>query len=754
MKIDPDSGTLALNRRQLLAAGGGLILGAAGFAAAPRLANAFQIDATPPAPPVPAPPPPSGETVADVAARLNYDLEAIFGFVRDEIHYESYVGVLRGAKGTLWARAGNSADQAVLLGDLLAAAQIPYRFAVGQLDSAQAEGLAANLALTAAEANGHYGDAALAAALKVSGLTEPTESSPALSAGQQAVIDRFDESSRLAIDLALASSETSRSAIADALAVAGIDLPPLGSPSLPDRELNRHVWIQVPDGPSWTDYDPSLPADDGATGPISPVETLETLPDDWHHRLKIAIAADELTSGSIARRETVSFVTASHRAIDVPVALSMASTDELSGLGLSINELFTGQKTIYPSIYADGVTVDASQPLIFATDASSTDDVLSGGTPIAGAMEGETVAVWLVVEITSPDEPPVTVERALLDRVPAEDRAKGTIVAENIAPIKTVPTALGDDTLEQFNVLTVLQTEVARIPPTYALASFGEDKVFGAIGMLGPSLAGFRDTLGMREETGAGFWSYPSAPNLTVFHVTTATAGSEVTRASIAADLLYRRRTSLPLADVAPSATVHPLVLSGVLDAVAEQTLLAPETRGESAEASSYATGPSISGIFEAAVASGLDVRVLATVTDLGGVEADAASQSYMTAALNAGQYVVVPEQPVEGDGEAVLGWWIIDPATGRTRDLFHNGMGSASTQVSMRRFTAIQDLGEYTLLGRAVAWAEANSGALLCLGLGIGFALALANLTLPGGEIAFGVIAGGAAGGAAAACT
>lgn len=752
------------SRRQLITAtgavGGGLALGAAGFTSAPLLAGALQIEATPPAAPVIAPAPPSGETVADVAARLNYDAEAIFAFVRDEIHYESYAGVLRGARGTLWARAGNAADQAVLLGELLAASQIPYRFAVGPLDAAGAEALTANLTLTTGEANRHVDDATVAAYLHAMDLTELPESLPEPDATQQAVFDRFDESSRLAVDLALASSEISRSAIADALAAAGIDLPALTPPSLPDRELNRHAWIQVADGPSWLDYDPSLAVAGEVAAPPTAAETLEVLPDDWHHWIRIAIAADEYAAGTIYRREAVSLVTASHSVVDVPIALSMASANEIAGLGLAINELFTGQTTIYPTIYADGVTVDASQPLIFATDATSTQDVLGSGTPVAGAGDGETVAVWLVVEITSPDESPVVVERALVDRVPVEDRASGTIVAENVAPIRTVPTGLGDDTLEQFNVLTIIHTDVARMSPTTAFAKFGADDVFGALGMLGPTLAGFRDTLGIQEEAAIGSWSYPSAPNITVFHVATATSESDDAKARLTADLVHRRRTSLPLSDVAPSATVHPLVLSGVLDAVAEQMLLAPETRGESPETSSYATGPSIGGIFEAAVQSGLEVRVLTSAADLGEVEADAASQGYITAALNAGLYVVVPEQPVEGNGEPVLGWWIVDPATGRTRDQIQNGMSNASTALSGRRLAAIQAIGEHSFVTRAIAWFVANSRAFLCVGLGVAFAFGFANSAIrlgngsdDVGAVISGGLGGAAAGGAAIAC-
>src|SRR5690349_2303283 len=49
---------------------------------------------------------PAGDPVTDLAESLGHDPQAIFRWVQQEIRYEPYLGVLRGARGTLLARAG------------------------------------------------------------------------------------------------------------------------------------------------------------------------------------------------------------------------------------------------------------------------------------------------------------------------------------------------------------------------------------------------------------------------------------------------------------------------------------------------------------------------------------------------------------------------------------------------------------------------------------------------------------------------
>lgn len=77
---------------------------------------------------------------------LDHDETKIVAFVRDEIRFEQYPGLLRGARGTLSSRAGNALDQAVLLAGLLKDAGFDARIVRGVLSEEQARKLLDGLA--------------------------------------------------------------------------------------------------------------------------------------------------------------------------------------------------------------------------------------------------------------------------------------------------------------------------------------------------------------------------------------------------------------------------------------------------------------------------------------------------------------------------------------------------------------------------------------------------------------------------------
>lgn len=81
--------------------------------------------------------------------RLEYEPNLIIEFVRNEVAWESYDGLLRGAQGTLHSRAGNALDQAVLLATLLKDAGYDARIARAELSKQQVEALVREVVIRA-----------------------------------------------------------------------------------------------------------------------------------------------------------------------------------------------------------------------------------------------------------------------------------------------------------------------------------------------------------------------------------------------------------------------------------------------------------------------------------------------------------------------------------------------------------------------------------------------------------------------------
>ena len=93
--------------------------------------------------------------VQEKAAELDYDPNKIFDFLQSQIHYESYTGSVRGARGTLWSSAGNALDIASLGVALMRTSGIPAQYAQGNLSFSQAQQLILSMFPSSAQTAGY-----------------------------------------------------------------------------------------------------------------------------------------------------------------------------------------------------------------------------------------------------------------------------------------------------------------------------------------------------------------------------------------------------------------------------------------------------------------------------------------------------------------------------------------------------------------------------------------------------------------------
>jgi hypothetical protein len=76
---------------------------------------------------------------------IDYQWEEAFAFVRDQIKFEPFTGVMKSSQGVLWGRAGNAVEQARLLTELLSLEGEKVRYAQGKLNKQKAAWLIKNI---------------------------------------------------------------------------------------------------------------------------------------------------------------------------------------------------------------------------------------------------------------------------------------------------------------------------------------------------------------------------------------------------------------------------------------------------------------------------------------------------------------------------------------------------------------------------------------------------------------------------------
>jgi hypothetical protein len=617
-----------------------------------------------------------GPTVADMAADLRYDLNAIFRFVADEVEYDSYPGALRGANGTYWGLAGNSVDQALLLAALLDEALVETRFAVGELSDEAARRL---LAATRQDETTARAKTAriLAPPLPATddqalALTPEEESlAKALPAAQQALKERIDQQ----LDEEVQTVE-------DALASAGISLPE-PAVELPERERRRHVWVQYADGPLWIDLDPSIPGSEPGKVHATVTETHDSLPDDEHHRVTIRLVAEQIVGGAPARSELLTFEATSGELVGVPITLLHPEAEMLKAAGVAITGTLTGLLNHVPALIVGNQSVEG-KPVTFATGGGAL-GALSADDEGGGATEGDTLGEWLELDLKTP-QGERRIVREIFDRVGYMHRQVATVDPAAVAPVELTETGEGAGTYLPLTAVWSIGVVSGMVPDAY----FGESPESGdQLADLSRIVHTFhygRDVISQMQAQRTGYRAYRDEPNVTAFVVTKTAATTDTATEVATFDILHRSSGVSPLAGRSGPGDAHPLLTEGVLAQVIERAMVEVGAVMPAELALPAGSSTGVGRVFEEAARQGIATVVLQPgEADPKRLAIGEGARARITEALVAGFVVVVPERSVALGGEQRVGWWLVDPATGATADTMDDGRG-----VTMAEFARV----------------------------------------------------------------
>lgn len=235
--------------------------------------------------------------------RLDYDADSIRRFVTEQIYFEQYPGVLRGAQGTLMSRAGNSLDQAILLATLLKDSGFEVRIARGRLTPDQAKLLISQMSGANRE-RAHPLDqenlkgALLRLADRYELTTEERErlqeafEGPEVEDGLESITDweLYRE----------ARSEADR--LIAILAEAGVPLQPEPAASSLVEEAQEYFWVQWRRGPAmpWEEVHPAWREQTLAPNGTAVLTFYgDTIPAELQHRFRLEVTIEQAFGGEI-----------------------------------------------------------------------------------------------------------------------------------------------------------------------------------------------------------------------------------------------------------------------------------------------------------------------------------------------------------------------------------------------------------------------------------------------------------------------
>jgi Transglutaminase-like superfamily len=324
--------------------------------------------------------------------------DAAFAYVRDNIAFESYSGILRGAQGTFQARAGNALDRAMMLAAILEANKIPVRIVTGQLSAVDAERLFARMFEAAPKG--------------------PPQT-PTISADANALRDRI-----------FARAHRDYAVI---LAALGNAAPAVSGTSHADaiKEIQQHAWVQAQVNGQWIDLDPSFSDSTSGHAYTTVDQTYTSPPVALMQQVTIRVTTETLKDGALTKSVALETTTPAYKIVDSPVYLTQVQP--------ALKGIFGNKDALSPALSIGGdsfigtpVDFDAGASVAGAASPGPVNQAVSAfGTaapaPAPAASGSQFVAEWLEFEIAFPDGRKEITRRTIVDRAGTAWRHAATL---------------------------------------------------------------------------------------------------------------------------------------------------------------------------------------------------------------------------------------------------------------------------------------------------------------------------------------
>ena len=658
------------------------------------------------------------------AMQLGADVERIFAFVRDEVRYEPYRGVLRGAEGALLARSGNAYDKSLLLQSMLEAHGISARLVRGELLAEKAaalvdaflkaDALVGPLADAVKELEKTSVDAADAELVK----TIAAESGLDADAVMQAI---NGEQTRAAAVTAQAWATVDREAPAllKRLDAAGVKLGQPADATVQELRSRaaRHVWVEVQDpadAGKWVALDPSVAGSARGTAHAAG-QPLELKPEDEHtvtikliYTTKGASGPEptELINAPIPTRQAaVNFPELTiNPAEELPSTAAMAAMKEpelvrtLAAIKKFQPSLRVGSQSAHGKVFdlkGNLFSVSADGRVKGASEIGAAAGGLFGGGALGGGGDakaddngpGKFLELSVVIEIAEPGEKPVPQKRVLLtaENVVGEHR-QSPMISWNML---VQPQPIGSKWASNRSLKTLI---TAMEPTMRAFGATTPKELEGlVVGRTEPHSGVLLLTALMRERAIARqlrdakdltvLWDGPLVAIAERSFCMNPKAGHACGTAKI--DLVDNTIRFVGRAPGAEAAAATAALRQGVFDTAAEALALRETQRTTPGAPEQIDVRSPIDDLARARAAGDqLGVVTMASGAAPAGLALAEPDKAWVAQFERPGQVIVAPTKAVAE--EPAPGWWSVDPVTGSVVGRAIGGRGVSSTEYAL----------------------------------------------------------------------